>query len=190
MEDNKIFEDLETILSNVFKSNLKNKKNIKVTETITFEESFFGTEKKIKIKDRGNCKSENYIKIKIPEGIKDNQTIIIKLKEQEVYINVKVLRHSIYRRIGDNIIVDIPIAFTKAILGTNLEIPMVDGSKMDYRIPKGIQNGTRFVIKGKGFKNLKDNKRGDFVFRLNILIPKKLTKEQEELIKKFEETIK
>lgn len=190
MEDNKIFKELETVLSQVFNANLKNKKIIKITETITFEEAFFGTEKKIGIKEKCNSKSENYIKIKIPAGIRDNQTIIVKLKEEELHINVKVLKHYMYRRIGDNIILDIPITFTKAILGTNLEIPMVDGSKIDYIIPKGVQNGTRFVIKGKGFKNLKNNKRGDFIFRLNILIPKKLTKEQEKIIKKFEEVIK
>lgn len=189
MEDNKIFEELENVLSKVFNSNLKTKKNIKITEAITFEEAFFGSEKKIKIKEKCNSKSENYIRIKIPEGIKDNQTIIVKLKKQELHINIKVLKHSIYRRIGDNIIVDIPITFTKAILGTNLEIPMLDGSKINYRIPKGVQNETRFVIKGKGFKNLKNNKRGDFIFKLNILIPKKLTKEQEEIIKEYEKTI-
>ena len=66
---------------------------------------------------------------------------------------------------------------------------MVDGTKEKYKIPEGTQTGTKFVIKGKGFKSVNSNWKGDFVFTVNVQVPKKLTPEQRELISKLAVTM-
>ena len=102
-----------------------------------------------------------------------------------MYISIHVKKHSIYTRKADHVLCDIPITFTGATLGTEIEVPMVDGTKEKYKIPEGTQTGTKFVIKGKGFKSVNSNWKGDFVFTVNVQVPKKLTPEQRELINKL-----
>jgi molecular chaperone DnaJ len=72
----------------------------------------------------------------------------------DLYIVVTVRRHSVYTRNGDNVLCTIPITFTGATLGTELKIPMVDGSGESYKIPEGTQTGAKFIIKSKGFKSV------------------------------------
>ena len=59
---------------------------------------------------------------------------------------------------------DVPITITQATLGSDLEIPMVDGSKETYKIPEGTQTGTKFTIRNRGFKSINSNSAGDFIF--------------------------
>ena len=66
---------------------------------------------------------------------------------------------------------------------------MVDGSKEYCKIPEGTQTGTKFRIKGKGFKNPNSNYSGDFIFTVIVKTPKKLTKEQRELIEELAKTM-
>ena len=75
------------------------------------------------------------------------------------------------------------------ILGAELEIPMVDGSKEKYKISEGTQTGSQFTIKGKGFKNLNSSSTGSFIFKVIVQTPKKLTKEQRDLLEKLAKTM-
>ena len=103
----------------------------------------------------------------------------------DLYITVRIKRHSIYSRKGNNVICEVPITITQATLGAELEIPMVDGSKEKYKIPDGTQTGTKFTIRNKGFKSLNSSSTGDFIFTVTVQTPKKLTKEQRELLVKL-----
>ena len=107
----------------------------------------------------------------------------------DLYIVVSIKRHSIFSRNGDNVICEIPITFTQATLGADLKIPMVDGSKENYRIPEGTQTGTKFTVRNKGFKSVNGNWNGDFVFTVIVQTPKKLTTEQRELLTKLAKTM-
>ena len=84
---------------------------------------------------------------------------------------------------------EIPITITQATLGAELEIPMVDGSKEKYKISEGTQTGTKFTIKNKGFKNVNSTSQGDFVFTVTVQTPKRLTKEQRELLTQLAKTM-
>ena len=145
-------------------------------------------------KGKGTVRESAKIKVKIPEGISDGQTVVLRGEGEpgtkngpkgDLYINVHVKKHSIYTRKADHVLCDIPITFTGATLGTEIEVPLVDGTKEKYKIPEGTQTGTKFVLRGKGFKNVNGNWRGDFVFTVNVQIPKKLTPEQRDLITKL-----
>ena len=84
---------------------------------------------------------------------------------------------------------EVPITITQATLGAELEIPMVDGSKEKVTIPEGTQTGTRFTIRERGFKSLNSNSRGNFVFTVIVQTPKRLNKEQRELLEKLAKTM-
>jgi len=149
-------------------------------------------------KGKGRIKKIVKIKVKIPEGIDDGQTIVLKGEGEsgynggpsgDLYIVIHLKKHSIYTRKAEHVLCDIPITFTNAALGTELKIPMVDGSIEKYKIPEGTQTGTKFTIKNKGFKSVNGNWRGDFVFTVIVQTPKKLTHEQRILMLELAKTM-
>ena len=147
---------------------------------------------------KGTVRKQPKIKVKIPAGIDDGQTVVLRGEGEpgekggpkgDLYITVKLKKHSIYSRKGNNVYCDIPITITQASLGAELEIPLVDGSKEKYKIPEATQTGTKFVIRGKGFKAVTSNQVGDFIFTVNVQTPKKLSKEQRELLVQLAKTM-
>ena len=147
---------------------------------------------------RGAVRKQPRIKVKIPAGIDDNQTVVLRGEGEpgekggpkgDLYITVRIKKHSIFTRSGNNVMCEVPITITQATLGADLEIPMVDGTKEIYKIPDGTQTGTKFVIKNKGFKSVNSSSVGDFVFTVKVQTPKKLTKEQRELLVQLAKTM-
>lgn len=150
------------------------------------------------VKENGKIRKPVKIKVKIPAGISDNQTVVLRGEGEpgekggpkgDLYIVVEIKKHSIFSRNADNVICQIPITFTQATLGAELKIPMVDGKKETYRIPEGTQTGTKFTIKNKGFKSVNGNWNGDYIFTVVVQTPKKLTAEQRDLLNKLAMTM-
>ena len=155
-------------------------------------------EKCIECKGKGKIRKPVKIKVKIPAGISDNQTVVLRGEGEpgekggpkgDLYIVVNIKRHSVFSRNGDNVICQIPITFTQATLGADLKIPMVDGKEEIYRIPEGTQTGTKFSIRGKGFKAVNGNWNGDYIFTVVVQTPKRLTAEQRELLNQLAKTM-
>ncbi len=147
---------------------------------------------------KGTVKKQAKIKVKIPAGIDENQTVVLRGEgapgskggpKGDLYITVHIKRHNLYTRQDYNVLCDIPITFTQATLGAELKIPMVDGTFEKFKIPEGTQTGTRFRIRGKGFKAINRNYEGDFVFTVEIQTPKRLSKEQRELLVELAKTM-
>jgi molecular chaperone DnaJ len=105
----------------------------------------------------------------------------------DIYISFKVKKHEIYERDGRAAYVKIPLTITEAILGCKKEIPTIQGTII-ADIPAGTQNGDKFKFRGKGVDDEKSGKLGDEYGIIQIIVPKKLDKEQKELIKKLSET--
>ena len=147
---------------------------------------------------KGKVRKQPRIKVKIPAGIDDNQTVVLRGEGEpgtkggpkgDLYITVKIKRHNIFTRKGNQVLCEIPITITQATLGAELEIPMVDGTKEKYKIPEGTQTGSKFTIRNKGFKAINSNSAGDFVFTVTVQTPKKLTREQRELLVELAKTM-
>ena len=147
---------------------------------------------------KGTIRKTPKVKIKIPAGINDNQTVVLRGEGNpglkggpagDLYITVRVRKSSIFKRDGNNVYCDIPVTITQATLGAELDIPMVDGSKEKYKIPEATQTGTQFTIRGKGFKSINSSMQGNFIFRVVVQTPKKLTKEQRDLLMKLSKTM-
>lgn len=147
---------------------------------------------------KGTIRKAPKVKVKIPAGIPDNQIVVLRGEGNpgqkggpagDLYITVRIKRSSIFKRDGNNVICDIPITITQATLGAEIQVPMVDGSKEKYKIPEGTQTGTQFTIRGKGFKYINSSSVGNFIFKVNVQTPKKLTKEQRELFTQLAKTM-
>ena len=147
---------------------------------------------------RGTVRKQPRIKVKIPAGIDDNQTVVLRGEGEpgekggpkgDLYITVRIRKHNIFTRNGNNVMCEVPITITQATLGADLEIPMVDGTKVEYKIPDGTQTGTKFVIRNKGFKSVNSSSLGDFIFIVKVQTPKKLTKEQRDLLVQLAKTM-
>ena len=149
-------------------------------------------------KGKGTVRKQPRIKVKIPAGIDDNQTVVLRGEGEpgekggpkgDLYITVRIKKSSIYSRQGTTVMCEVPITITQATLGANLKIPMVDGSTEIFTIPEGTQTGTKFTIRERGFKSLNSNIRGNFVFTVIVQTPKRLNKEQRELLEKLARTM-
>ena len=147
---------------------------------------------------KGTVRKQAKLNIKIPAGIDDGQTVVLRGEGEpgknggpngDIYITVHLKRNSIFTRKNNDVYCEIPITFTQATLGAELEIPLVVGGKEKYKIPEGTQTGTKFTIKDKGFKNINSGNRGNLIFTVQVQVPKKLSKEQRDLLTQLAKTM-
>lgn len=107
----------------------------------------------------------------------------------DLYIEISVREHPIFAREGQHLSCDIPVSFVDACLGTECEVPTLEG-KGSLKIPAGTQPGKVFRIRGKGIKSPRSNAVGDLFCRIDVEIPVKLTKRQRELLESFQSNVK
>lgn len=136
--------------------------------------------------------------IKIPAGIDDGQKLRLSGMGNasteggpngDLYVYISVKQHPFFERNGVDIICDVPVTFAKATLGGEIEIPTLNGKKT-IKIPAGTQNDKMFKMKGEGIKNPRSPYTGDQIVRIKIEVPVNLSSEQEELLRKFDESLK
>lgn len=151
-----------------------------------------------------NCNSKGYIRIKkkldvnIPAGIDNMQRIILRGQGSagrnggpngDLVIEVAVKTHSLFTRDGNDLYLEIPISFTEAALGAEIEIPLLGGKAEKFTIPEGTQTGTVFKLRGKGIPDINNSRRvGDLVFSVQVETPTALTEEQKKLFRTLAES--
>ena len=147
---------------------------------------------------KGTVRKQAKINLKIPAGIDDGQTVVLRGEGEpgekggskgDLYITVRVKKSNIFTRNGNTVMCEIPITITQATLGAKLKIPMVDGSTEEFEIPEGTQTGTQFTIRERGFKSINSSARGSFVFTVVVQTPKRLSKEQRTLLEQLATTM-
>jgi molecular chaperone DnaJ len=104
----------------------------------------------------------------------------------DLYIFVQVEPHEIFERDGDDVILKLPISFSEASLGTKKEVPTVLGHSCRITIPEGTQSHKTFRVRKEGFPNVHGAGRGDLLVQVIVETPTHLTKEQRELLEKFQ----
>ncbi len=161
-----------------------------------------GTGKKIKdpctyCKGKGYVKNTKKLEITIPAGIDDGQKVAIRSQGDcgrnggsagDLIISVSVRPHPIFERDGYNIYCEVPITFSEAALGAQIEIPTLEG-KETYTIPEGTQHGTAFTLRGRGIPYVNSKSRGDLIFAVSIETPRGLSQDQKDLLRKFAESL-
>jgi DnaJ-class molecular chaperone len=124
-------------------------------------------------------------KVKIPAGVDTGTTIRFK----DFMVSISVKPHDKFKRDGLDIFIDQEISLTTAILGGTTQIETLEGKTIKIKIRSGTQPGTMLRLKGKGILHPQRLGQGDMYVRLQLQIPEKLTKEQKELLKKFDQTL-
>lgn len=158
--------------------------------SITLREAYFGTER---IVDLGNEK----IRVKIKPGAYDGLKLRIRGKGQQgssgksgnLYLTIRVQSNHLYQRKGDDLLMEKSIDVFTAMLGGKQKIKTFTG-EVNINIPEGTQNGKNLRLKGKGMPNYGKSSFGDLIVKLKVQLPKKISKEQKELIKKLKSSFR
>jgi len=136
------------------------------------------------------------LQVSIPAGVEEDMRIRLAGEGEagmrgapsgDLYIFLSIKAHRIFQRDGADIYCTVPIPMTTATLGGSVEVPVIDGGRVDIEIPKGTQTGAQFRQRGLGMCVLRSKSRGDMFVRAVVETPVNLTKRQEELLKEFAE---
>lgn len=145
-------------------------------------------------KGSGTTKINKKLVVKIPAGIDDGQTLKLSGEGEaglnggpsgDLYVHVSVQRHDFFERRGIDILCEIPVSFVQATLGSEVDVPTLDGI-VKMKIPSGTQSGRLFRLSGKGVYRLGAHSRGDQIVHVIVETPTKLSKEQVDLLKRFD----
>ena len=145
---------------------------------------------------KGKVRRSTKIRVQIPAGVDDGQTVRVRGEgctgsnggpSGDLLVEVSIRSHPFFQRDGANVLCELPITFTQAALGAELEVPTLDG-KVRYTIPEGTQTGTVFRLRGKGIPFVHSKTRGDQLVTVVVETPTKLSREQKELLRRFGES--
>ena len=131
----------------------------------------------------GRARARQNMQVRIPAGVADGQRIRVKGKggsgenggsAGDLYVVVHVRPHPVFGRQGDNLTVAVPVRFTEAALGAEVEMPTLGDGSVKLRIPAGTPNGRTFRIRGRGVANAR-GERGDLLATVDVLVPSHLS---------------
>ena len=146
-------------------------------------------------KGKGKVRRNNRVKVKIPAGVDNGQSVRVRGEgcvganggpNGDLLVEIRVRAHDTFVRDGYDILCAVPISFTQAALGAEIQVPTLEGP-VSYTIPEGTQTGKEFVIRDKGIPEVNNSRRrGDLRFTVVVETPTKLTREQKELLRKLD----
>ena len=147
---------------------------------------------------QGKIKQQKTLEVKIPAGIDDGMRIRSTGNGEpgsnggppgDLYIEIRVKKHEIFERDGDDLHCEVPVSFVTAALGGEIEVPTLAG-KAAIDIPEGTQAGKQFRLRGKGIKGVRSSYPGDLYCHIIVETPVKLTEYQRKLLKDFDDSLK
>lgn len=147
---------------------------------------------------QGKIKRQKTLEIKIPAGIDDGQRIRSTGNGEpgqnggpsgDLYIEVRLRKHDIFEREGDDLHCQVPVSMTVAALGGEIDVPTLAG-KATIDLPEGTQSGKTFRLRGKGVKGVRSSYPGDLYCHVAVETPVKLTEHQRKLLKELDESFR
>jgi molecular chaperone DnaJ len=147
---------------------------------------------------QGRIKRQKTLEVKIPAGIDDGMRIRSTGNGEpgtnggppgDLFIEIRVKKHDIFERDGDDLHCSVPISITTAALGGEIRVPTLAGEAA-IDIPEGTQNDKQFRLRGKGLKGIRSSFPGDLYCHISVETPVKLTEHQRKLLKELDESLK
>lgn len=163
-------------------------RDVELTVSVTLEEAYRGTQKSIQVQRSGTVRT---LTVTIPPGVDSGSRLRIKGEGEDggdLYAVIEVPVHRTFQRNGADLQVEVSVSLTRAILGTEIRVPTMDG-EVTMKVPAGTQSGSIFRLRGKGMPHLKGKGTGDQLVRVSVEIPRRLTDRQRQLIEEFEKTL-
>lgn len=106
----------------------------------------------------------------------------------DLYVDIQIRAHELFKRDGDQLFADIPIAVTTAVLGGQIKVPTLDGEVM-LKVPPETQSGRTFRLRGKGVKSVRSSRTGDLMVRVDVETPINLNRDQKDLLREFQQSL-
>ena len=168
--------------------------DISLELSISLNEVLSGVEKTISL---GRGSNAEKVSVKIPEGIDSGKKLRVLGKGSpsptggpagDLYLLIKVLPHSTFSRDGDDLIVDRKIPFTSAALGCSIDVPTLGGKSLNVKVPAGTQANARLRLKNRGLPHGPEGPRGDLYVKINLEVPKNLSKAQKQLLNDLQDS--
>ena len=141
----------------------------------------------------GRARKECVVSVKVPAGVHSGQRIRLRgegepgphgMERGDLHCVVEVRPHPFFERDGDHLVCRLPISFTQAALGAQVEVPTLTGKKQ-IRVEPGTQHGAVLRLAGEGLPSLRNGRRGDIAVLVLVEIPKRLSRKQQELLRQF-----
>lgn len=146
---------------------------------------------------QGRTHQEKKLSVKIPAGVENGDRVRLAGEGEaglfggpagDLYVEMLIKPHEVFQREGSDLHCEVPISFSMAVLGGEMEIPTLDG-KVKLKIPAGTQSGKQFRLRGKGVTNLRSRVTGDLLCHVMIETPIHLSKEQKEMVEQLERAL-
>lgn len=147
---------------------------------------------------KGKVRRTQKIKVKIPAGVDAGQSVRVRGEgcvgtnggpNGDLLVEIYIKRHPIFQRNDMDVLCEVPISFSQAALGAQIQVPTLDG-KVTFDLPEGTQTGKEFVLYGKGIPEVGNSRRrGNHRFTVVVETPTKLTREQKDLLRQLDDTI-
>lgn len=168
--------------------------DLRYTLTVSFEEAALGSERMISfIRKRNGREDTARLSVNVPAGVKQDQRLKLKGEGDsgpnggspgDLYVIINVQEHPLFRRVENDVHLDLPLTYIDAILGTTIEIPTLTG-KASLKVPSGAHSGQVFRLKEKGFPIVGGFGAGDMLVKLIVETPKSLSPQERELIQQL-----
>ena len=138
------------------------------------------------------------VTVRIPAGAKDGMKIRVPGRGSagkkggpagDLFVVTRVAEHPVFKRRGDDFVVEVPVSFMEAALGAQIEVPRPGGGTVKLRLPAGTQDGKQFRVRGAGAPKARSRsgERGDLIVRARLVVPKKLKKREREILEALAE---
>jgi curved DNA-binding protein len=167
-------------------------RDIQVTLEVSFEDAFFGAEKRVTV--RTGDGTEQQIDVKVPAGAVEGGKLRYKGKggggtggaeRGDLIIITSIKQHPIFSRKGANVHLELPLSVAEVGLGAHIAVPAPDGSVLKLRIPAGTQDGKVFAVRGKGAPRVKGDGWGDLKITVRLTTPPRLNEQQRKALEAY-----
>jgi molecular chaperone DnaJ len=147
---------------------------------------------------KGRVRKNRQVKVRIPAGAKDGMKVRVPGRGStgrrggpagDLYVVTRVEEHPVFKRRGDDFVVEVPVSFVEAVLGAQIEVPRPDGGTVRVKLPAGTQDGKQFKVRGAGAPRAKKNgaEKGYLIVQVGVVVPKKLKRREREILEALAE---
>jgi molecular chaperone DnaJ len=147
---------------------------------------------------KGRVRRNRQVRVRIPAGAKDGMKVRIPGRGSagrrggpagDLYVVTRVEEHPVFKRRGDDFVVEVPVSFVEAVLGAQIDVPRPGGGTVKVRLPAGTQDGKQFKVRGAGAPRTRKSGRenGDLIVRVGVVVPKKLKRREREILEALAE---